>query len=432
MADPMRADAMRADPMRADAMRADAMRADVRMKGFSARTRAADAQRLLADRVPPLSVETIPFRRAHGRFLASPVISDRDVPAEAKSAMDGFAVRSADLPGTLLVVATLMAADRPDLELGAGQAARIMTGARVPSGADTVVMVERTKLSGDSVEIAHTQPSGTNILARGEDFAKGQVVVPKGRRLRPQDVAMAVSAGTLELEVRRRPKVLIIPTGNELVPVGTPSAGKIVESNSYMLEALAERDGAEVSLHPIVRDRPEQLRDTLLSAEADLIVVTGGSSVGQEDFGPMVVREIGELPVHGIEIRPASPTGIGFIPAANAPEKVVVLAPGFPVASLVAWDFFARRALMAMLGADPALPYKTVSARLAEGVTKPDRRLELPRVLLSASESGPIARIQHGGAALLSTATLGDGFLELPEGRAEFPAGTPLTVHLYD
>lgn len=397
------------------------------MKGFGSRSRVAEGQGLLEARVGCLPPERVPFRRAHLRVLAEDVRSDRDVPAEAKSSMDGFAVRSSDLPGTLQITATIMAADRPDISVGPGHAVRIMTGARIPEGADTVVMVELANVQGDSVLIEKAQAAGTHVLARGEDFARDQVVVPKGRRLRPQDVSMLVSAGALEVAVTRRPRVLIVPTGNELVLAGEPHAGKIVESNSYMLEGLAIRDGAEVSIHPIVRDRPEQLEEVLLGADADLVVVTGGSSVGQEDFGPSVVRKLGELAIHGIEVRPASPTGIGFVGS-----KVVVLAPGFPVASLVAWDLFARVAVQRMLGTEVRLPYRKVSAKLGAALKKPERRVELPRVTLELASELPIAHVMKGGAALLATSTLGAGFAWLPEGRSELAAGATVDVHLYD
>jgi len=394
------------------------------MKGFGARARVAEVEALIEARVARLGAERLPFSRALGRILAEDLEARDDVPPYPKSAMDGYAVRAADLPGSLLVIAELMADDVLDGRVEPGQAARIMTGARLPSGADTVIMVEDTKLAEPRVEIAISPPAGTHILAAGEDLRAGTVALRAGRRLRPQDVAMLVALGALEVLVTRRPRVRIVPTGSELVRVGAPNPDrKVVESNSFMLEALARRDGAEVTLHPIVRDDPALLRAAMVEVGADLIVLTGGSSVGQEDLGPLVLREIGELPIHGVHVKPASPTGLGFVNGVP-----VLLAPGYPVASMVAWDLFARPIVQRMAGAPVRLPYRTARARLAADYEKPAGRRELQRVRLADG----LATIIRGGAALLSTATAADGFLVLPEGVERFAAGAELDVHLYE
>lgn len=400
------------------------MTADVRMKGFRQRTSLADALALIERRVGPLGVERVPFNRALGRVLAEDVISDRNVPPHPKSAMDGYAVRSADLPGTLDVVGQIMAADAYDGAVGPGQAVGIMTGARVPEGADTVVMVELTKLHGDRVTIDVAQTGGTHVLATGEDLTDGATVLATGRKLRPQDLSMLVSVNSLEVTVRRRPRVRLVPTGSELVRVGTPAgATKIVESNSFMLEALAHRDGAEPILHPIVRDDIDGLKAALTAPGADLVVMTGGSSVGKEDLGPVVMREIGELPVHGVHMKPGSPTGIGFLA-----DRPVVLAPGYPVASFVAWDMLVRPIVQRLGGAPVGLPYRTRRGRLAATYQKPEVRVELQRVMLEGDDIHMI----RGGAALLSTTTRATGFVLLEAGRDLYEAGTELEVHLYE
>lgn len=401
---------------------------DVRMRGFKSRATVAEVEKLIADRVAPIGDEKLPFSRVLGRILAEDIRADRDVPPHPKAAMDGYAVRAADLPGRLRVVAELMAADQSPKKLGKNEAVRIMTGARVTEGADTVVMVEDTRLEGDEVVIDKELQAGTHVLARGEDLTAGKVVLAAGRRLRPQDVAMLVTVSALEIAVKKRPRVRIVPTGNELVPVGTNTDGsKVVESNSFMIAALAERDGAEVEIHPIVPDDQALLEKVLSEPGFDLIVVTGGSSVGKQDLGPVVLRKIGELPVHGVHVKPASPSGVGFVG-----KTAVVLAPGFPVASYVAWDLFGRTIVQRMLGVQPKLPYPTQRCRLARAHEKPQERVEIMRVALSPSSSGaPLATILAGGAALLSTTTRADGFLYLPSGEPSFPAGLELDVHLY-
>jgi molybdopterin molybdotransferase len=404
------------------------MSTDVRMRGFASRATVAEAEALIAERVREIGDEKVPFSLALGRVLAEDVLADRDVPPHPKAAMDGYAVRAVDLPGRFAVVAELMAADEHGASLGERQAVRIMTGARVVEGADTVVMVEQTRLEGAEVVIDHAQPIGTHVLARGEDLTAGHPVLERSRRIRPQDVAMLVTVGALEVRVKRRPRVRIVPTGTELVPVGTrPVGSQVVESNSYMIAALAERDGAEAEIHPIVPDDSALLERVLTDAEVDLVVITGGSSVGMQDLGPVTVRKVGELPIHGVHAKPASPSGIGFVG-----KTAVVLAPGFPVASYVAWDLFGRVIVQRMLGLEPALPYAKITARLAKSYEKPANRVEVQRVVLSASSHGrPIASILAGGAALLSTTTRADGFLLLPAGRGTFASGEELEVHLY-
>lgn len=401
------------------------MSTDVRMKGFQKRTPVAEAQRWISSQAGLTGVERVPFSAALGRILAEDVISDRNVPAFNKSAMDGFAVRAEDLPGSFQIVADLMAKDQLTGEVERGQAVRIMTGAKVPAGANTVVMVEQTKVDGKSVEIPISQAAGTHVLRTGEDLSAGKPVLFAKRRLRAQDLSMLVTVSALEVSVRKKPKVLIIPTGNELVSVGTDARDRIVESNSFMLKALAERDGAEAEVHPIVPDDPLLLERALLTSRADIVVVTGGSSVGMEDLGPVVARKIGELPIHGIDARPASPTGIGKIGS-----KLVVLAPGFPVASFVAWDLFVRFAIQCMLGLEPRLPYATRLAKLSRPHKKPESRVEIQRVVLSTASDA--VDILPGGAALLSTVTSADGFVLFDAGRSTFDAGENVVVHLYD
>lgn len=400
------------------------MSTDVRMKGFAKRASVAEAEALIAARTTPLGAERVPFVRALGRVLAETIVADRDVPPHPKSAMDGYAVRSQDLPGRLRVVAEQMAADAAPRVLGPGEAVRTMTGARVTPGADVVVMVEQTQADGDHVRIDATFPPGTHVLAQGEDLARGQPVLTAGRRLRPQDVSMLVTVGALEVSVRRRPRVRFVPTGNELVPAGSPAHGSaVVESNSYMLAALAERDGAEVELHPIVRDDEAAIARAIQAPGADLVVLTGGSSVGKQDLGPVVVRQLGELPIHGLHVRPASPTGLGYLPGGPA----VLLAPGFPVASMVAWDLFGRAIVQRLLGLEPALPYARAHGVLAHAYDKPAPRLDLARVVLD----GERVEVLPGGAALLSTTTRADGFVLFPAGEAHFDAGTSHVVYLY-
>lgn len=401
---------------------------DVRMKGFSRRYSLRELELLIEDRVRPLSTERIPFSLAQGRTLAEAITAPRNVPPHPKSAMDGYAVRAEDLPGRLRVVGQIMAKERYEGPVGPGEAVRIMTGAQVPAGADTVVMVEDTSSEPPFVRVDAAQEAGRHVLRTGEDLTAGQTVLAPGRRLGPPDLAMLVNLDALEVLVQRRPRVRLIPTGSELVPVGQlPADGEVVESNSYMLGAMIERDGGIAMPHAIVRDDPELLKRALLEPGADFIVVTGGSSVGMEDFGPVVVREIGELPIHGLHMKPASPSGLGFV--GGVP---VLLAPGYPIASYVAWDMIGRQVVQRQLGRAPELPYPQRLARLAKAEKKPEPQVFIMRVLLQESSSGLLAASIPGGAALLSTLTSADGFVILPEGERVFEAGTSVVVYCYD
>lgn len=401
---------------------------DVRMKGFGRRHRLAELEALINARIQTVGSETIPFSFAKGRVLAESVVAPRNVPPHAKSAMDGYAVRAADLPGRCRVVGELMAKEQFDGVVGPGEAVRIMTGARVPDGADAVVMVEDTVSEGDHVRIDLATEPGRHVLATGEDLTEGAVVLREGRRLGAADLAMLVNLDALEVSVKRAPRVRLIPTGSELIPAGqVPTGNEVVESNSYMLGALIERDGGVHESHPIVRDDPDLLASALRRPGADLIVVTGGSSVGKEDFGPVVVRQIGELPIHGLHMKPASPSGLGFVDGVP-----VLLAPGYPIAAYVAWDMIGRPIIQKQLGRAPSLPYRERLARLAKPEKKPEAQVFILRVQLEATDQGWLARSIPGGAALLSTLTEADGFVILPDGVSELAAGTPVVVHCYE
>jgi len=400
------------------------MSKDVRMRGFTERSHIHEALEIIESRVNPLGLERVPFHHGIGRILAEDIVSDQNVPPHPKSAMDGYAVKAADTPGRLEIVGELMANDRYSNALQVGQAVRIMTGAKTPEGSDAVVMVEHTEVDGKHVLIKQDVGPGNHVLATGEDLTLGEPVLSVGRRLRPQDIAMLVRVNALEVLVYRQPRVRIIPTGTELTRVGAADAGrKVVESNSYMLQGLAQRDGADAIMHPIMRDNMDLLKNAISAPGADLIVMTGGSSVGQEDLGPVVVREIGELPIHGIHMKPGSPTGFGFVN--NTP---IVLAPGYPVATLVAWDMLVRPIIQKLQNAPRVSAYKTFKGTLSRAHKKPKIRMELQRVMLEQDQ----VTVLKGGAALLSTATKADGFVMFEPGRESFDAGEDVLVHLYD
>jgi molybdopterin molybdotransferase len=321
---------------------------DVRMRGFSRRTTVEAAVAWIDRQVKGLAAEDVPLGSAAGRVLTSGVISNFDVPGFDRAMMDGYAVRAADVEGAgqyqrlpLNVIGQALPGKPFEQHLCAGQAVRIMTGAPLPAGSDCVLPAELAELDVERLLAVGEVSPGKNIGRRGEDIQSGTEVLPAGRALRPQDLGVLSSIGVDPITVVRRPRVNLIVTGTELLPEGTPPRGaQIADANGPMLAALVERDGGVVAVRQIVVDNRDAILDGLRT-EADVIVVSGGSSVGQEDHVPLLVAEHGELAVHGVAMRPSSPTGMGLFEG-----RPVFLLPGNPVSCLCAYDFFAGRVRM--------------------------------------------------------------------------------------
>lgn len=301
----------------------------------------------------------------------------------------------------------------------------------MPRGADAVLPAEFIELDQDVVFALDAVSPGRNVGRRGEDIARGTALFEPGRVLRPQDLGVLSSIGMREVRVIRRPRVRLAVTGNELLPSGTPPHGfHIADSNGPMLTALIERDGGVVDFPGLVRDERDAVLNAL-RADADVVIVTGGSSVGIEDLAPMLVAEHGELAVHGIAMRPSSPTGLGRIG-----HRLIFLLPGNPVSSLCAYDFFAGRAIRALGGRDQAWPYRSIRGRLTRKISSPIGRLDYARVrVVESRESGADLSIEPlaiGGASLLSSTTRAEGFVIVSDDSEGFAAGAEVDVFLYE
>ena len=404
---------------------------DVRMRGFSKRHTVAQALEWLDAQLRPLSAETVPLGVAAGRVLADPVASDVDVPGFDRATMDGFAVVAASTEGAgsysrmpLTVIGDSMPGRPFDGVVQHGEAVRVMTGAPVPRGADAVLPAEFVETNGADVVVAlATVSPGKNVGRRGEDIVRGSTILERGRLLRPQDVGLLSSIGHGQVSVIRRPRVRLAVTGNELLPAGTrPDGWHIADANGPMLSALVERDGGVVDFPGLVRDDRQSILDAL-NADADIVIVSGGSSVGVEDLAPTLVAEHGELAVHGIAMRPSSPTGLGRLG-----HRLIVLLPGNPVSSLCAYDFFAGRAIRALGGRDAAWPYRSIRATLNRKISSPVGRLDYARVRLDGGRVEPLA---VGGASVLSSTTRADGFVIVDDDSEGFAEGTEVDVWLY-
>lgn len=414
---------------------------DVRMQGFAHRqtVRAAlawlDAQlahREVREHDDP-SLETVALRSAAGRVLAETVVSGVDVPAFDRATMDGYAVVADSTEGaspynrvTLTVIGEAWPGAPFASAVGPGEAVRIMTGAPLPPGSDAVLpaeFIEADPQAGDRAAAVAPVSPAKNVGSRGEDIVRGTILFEPGRLLRPQDVGVLSSIGRGEVRVIRRPRVRLVITGNELLPAGsTPRDFQITDANGPMLTALVERDGGEADFPGLVRDDPAAILSAL-RAEADVVIVSGGSSVGLEDLAPMLLAEHGELAVHGVAMRPSSPTGMGRLG-----HRLVFLLPGNPVSALCAYDFFAGRAIRALGGRSKDWPYRSVRGTLTRKISSPIGRLDYARVRVAGDRVEPLA---VSGASVLSSTTRADGFVIVGDDSEGFPAGSDVEVFLY-
>ncbi len=406
---------------------------DVRMRGFAERTTVEDALAWIDAALPSidtLEVEGVSLLKAAGRVLARDIVSSIDVPGFDRAMMDGYAIVAEDTLGAtaynplpLAVLGTSLPSQPFGGTVVPGAAVRIMTGAPMPAGSDAVLPFEQAREDGERLLALGEVSPGKHVGHRGEDVRAGAIVERAGRLLRPQDIGMLSSLGFSQVPVVHRPRVRIIITGNELLPMGTsPEGCQITDANGPMLAALVERDGGEPILGPIVPDD----RDEILAAlrqPADVILVSGGSSVGQEDYVPTLLQQHGELAVHGIAMRPSSPTGMGRLDG-----RLVFLLPGNPVSCLCAYDFFAGRAIRRLGGRPSDWPYPRVTARLARKLVSVVGRVDYARVSVRDSIAEPLA---ISGASVLSSVTRADGFVIIPMDSEGYPPGTEVEVYLY-
>jgi len=410
---------------------------DVRMRGFQDRTEVSAAVALLVARVACLPAERIALTAAAGRVLAQAVIAESAVPSFDRAAMDGYALRGSETFGAgpynpleLSVVGEALPGAPFAGTVQSGQAVRIMTGAPVPPGVDAVLQAEAAEEVADAggcrVRITEAVPPGRHVGKRGEDVTPGTTVLPAGRLLRPQDVGVLASIGASPVAVVRQPTAAILVTGNEMLPCGArPEGYRIVDSNSVMLAALVRRDGGLVERIALVPDRREDIRQAILDEAVDVILISGGSSVGKEDHAPRLVAEVGELCVHGVALRPASPAGFGFLPG----NRPIFLLPGNPVSCLCAYDLFAGLAVRLLGGRSPELPYRRVTLPLARKLVSAVGRVDYVRVQIRDGQVEPLAT---SGASILSSTTRADGFVLVPRDSEGQAVNTQVGVYLYD
>jgi len=391
-----------------------------------------------AARLRPSGAEAVRLPRSQGRVLAEEVAADRDLPPFPRATRDGYAVRAADLarlPAELKVIGEIRAGGALDPSLSPlapGCAAEIMTGAPVPAGADAVVMVEYTSRQGNQVKIERGAAAGENVVPTGSEARRGDVLLPRGTRMTPAAIAAAATAGKAEVRVHLRPRVAILPTGDELVEVAAqPGENQIRNSNSYSLAAQVEAAGGDPAQLPIAPDEREPLRRLLLEGlTADLLLVTGGVSAGKHDLVEEVLSELGaEFLFTGALIQPGRPVVFGRAPRRTGAEATPFFGlPGNPVSTMVCFELFARPVLDALSGARPA-PLQFVKARLKSEVkTRTGLTRFLPAVLSGEFEEAEVEMVRWQGSGDVAAAARANCYLVVPPEAERLAAGEMVSI----
>lgn len=396
--------------------------------------KASEAQRVIFESVATLGIESVRIEQSAGRVLAEDIRANRDLPPFDVSAMDGFAVRAADIasaPTTLAVIEDINAGDQPKRVVGAGQCARIMTGAPMPQGADTVIKVEDTlELSPDRVQINITATPGNFVRPRGESMHVGDAVLTAGTTITPGVVGILATVKATQFGVYRRPTVAILSTGDEIEGLYDPvDPNKIPDSNTYAVMAQAQGLGIEPVLLGIARDDPAELEDLLQRGLLfDVLLVSGGSSAGVHDYVRSSIEKLGvRVKFWRVATRPGHPFAFGM-----SDSTYFFGLPGYPVSSMVCCEQFVMPALRRMMG--QSRPYRrTVAARLTRAFKTNPGRTEFVRVLLS-QENGEFFATPTGSqsSVVLLSMARADGFMVVPANCNGLAAGEQVTVQLFD
>jgi len=400
-----------------------------------AQARAAYAAAL---RVTLRGAEAVPLASGLGRVLARDVVSTVDLPPFDRSAVDGWAVRAAnvaaakpDRPERLSLLGEVRMGQAADVAVAPGGCVRIPTGGMLPAGADAVVMQEQTEVDGATVLVRRAVRARENVVGRGEDVRAGTVVLRRGRRLRPADLGILAGLGLVEVDVALPPRVTILGTGDEVLAPGQPlTPGRVRDMNGLALAGAVQAAGGIATLLGVVVDEGPAVEAALRRAVVDheMVLVSGGSSVGERDVVADAIRALGPpgIIVHGVAVRPGKPTVLAI--AGTVP---VIGLPGNPVSALVIFDLFARPILEQMLGIDPSVrPWDMVGARLAAPLASAEGREDHRRVRLESRRDGIWAVPLPAGSQILTSLTGADGIVVVPPESAGFAEGDVVEVRL--
>ena len=406
----------------------DGVDSDRKRSGFRSRTRVAEAQTILENTLDH-SRETsrVDLEAADGRVLAEPIVAERDVPHYERAAMDGYAVRAQDTFGASERSPEVVRIGEGRVE--PGTAVRVHTGSEVPEGGDAVVMIEHVEAleATDELEVKDAVAEGENVAPAGEDVEAGTTLYEPGHRLRPSDLGLLRSVGLEAVEVVDWPTVGVIPTGEELVEVD-PDPGEVIETNGLTISRLVNRWGGQATYRDIVTDDFDALRVAIeRDLTKDVVVTTGGSSVGERDLLPEVIDELGEVLVHGVALKPGHPVCLGIV------EDTPVLAlPGYPVACIVNAVQFLRPVLRWLEGTDLD-PHPTVEARLDRKIPSEPGTRTFARVALEKRDGKRVAvPTRASGSGVLSSVALADGWVVVEESREGIPEGETVRVENWE
>jgi len=404
-----------------------------RLKGFQKLTSVDDALRKFLEACPIKKLKTvfIPLDSALNRVSAECIIAGEDLPRVDRSAVDGYAVKAEDTIGVSQFRPKIFTITDRD-EIGDRQGKQVWTGNPVPKGANAIVMLENTKRTGDKIEVWTPLTPSENVSKKGEDIKKGEIAVKAGIRLRPQHLGLIAALGMTEVKVFEKPKIAILVTGNELQKIGNKlQENQIFDANSHVVSALCRELGAEPLDLGISRDDEAEILEKLRAGLAtDMVVTTGGTSVGASDLVPEIVNRIGRpgVLVHGVAIRPAMPTALAVVNG-----KPIVILSGNPVAAMIAFEVFARPLICRMLGLKQEELRPTIEGKLTKKVTTALGRRNFVRVRVFRENGEYFAEpISARGSGLISTMTRSNGYVIVPENREGLTQGEAILVHLID
>jgi molybdopterin molybdotransferase len=396
-----------------------------------------DARERVLSRVQPLAPLQLPLTDAFGCVVAEDVLATHDLPEFASSAMDGFAVRASDVAGAtpaqpreLKIVGRALIGHEPEGTVGAGETMHIATGAPVPAGADVIVPIENADVDGDEVvRLLDGPPPGTHVRPRGEDVHEGDVLIPSGKRVGAPELGLLANAGHPTPLVHPRPRVVVLSTGDELVPpTETPAFGQVRDANSFTIFGALREMGAMPVMAGIVRDDVESLRDTIFNFEiqADAFISSGGVSVGERDVVKAAFFRRGEVDFYKVAMQPGMPQGFGHVEG-----NPYFGLPGNPVSVFVSLEVFVRPAILKMMGRRH-LFRPEVTARLTDQVRGPRGKLQFARVEVRHEKDGWSATPTGArGSNLISTVARANGLAMIPAGTETAPAGSTVQVMLF-
>jgi molybdopterin molybdotransferase len=405
----------------------------VKLKGFQKLTKTDQALKswLKMLQFTKLKITEVPLQEALNRVLAQELIANEDSPRFDKSAVDGYAVKSGDLMGATQFKPVKLELTE-NQEIGSMTAKQVWTGNPIPKGSDAVIMLENTGINGGILEVWSQLAPGDNISKKGEDIKIGEVIAKPGSRINPYHIGLAATIGAIRLKVVEKPRIAILPTGNELAELGSQrNANQIYDSNKTMIAAMCQELGAQAVELDIARDNLQEISEKIKSAlkTHDAVITTGGTSVGGLDLLPDAVNKLGKpgVIVHGVALRPAMPTALAVLD-----EKPVLILSGNPVAAVIGFEVFGRPLICRMLGMSQEEPRPIISAKLSRKVASALGRKTYVRVkVTSKNEELTAEPVSAKGSGSISTMTKSNGYLIVPENREGVSEGERVFIHMF-